>query len=127
MNFMYSWRGHGERRRGEGGPVPGHRPHQPLLRPQRGLVLGQGQHQEETSQGRHQVSKKLSEKKCFTVFLDRIEAGEEVCTNYIDDFHTNYNTREARHKVLSGWGFRCGCWVCSLPEEKLKVNNEMRR
>ena len=61
-----------------------------------------------------------------TFFLFRIEAGEEVCTNYIDDFNTNYNSRDARQKVLSGWSFVCGCSVCSLNEEKLKVNNEMR-
>jgi len=56
----------------------------------------------------------------------KIEAGEELCTNYIDDFNTNYNTRDARQKVLSGWGFQCGCSVCSLAKEKLKVNNEIR-
>ena len=62
----------------------------------------------------------------YHILLYRIEAGEEVCTNYIDDFNTNYNTRDARQKVLSGWGFVCGCSVCSLNEENLKVNNKMR-
>ena len=58
--------------------------------------------------------------------LGRIEAGEEACANYIDDFDTTYNTRDKRQQVLSGWSFQCGCAVCSLSGEKLRVNNEVR-
>jgi len=58
--------------------------------------------------------------------LTDVNPGEELCTNYIDDYHTNYNTRDVRRKVLSGWHFTCMCSVCSLSEDKLQDNNDIR-
>ena len=66
----------------------------------------------------------------------RISEGDEICSNYIDDVETNYNTTKTRqvskndniYKLkfnsilkasLQRWNFLCACPVCSLPVDKL--------
>jgi len=58
--------------------------------------------------------------------LKSILEGEEICSNYIDDVETNYNTAEVRKASLSKWNFCCTCAVCSLPEEELQKNDHLR-
>ena len=44
-----------------------------------------------------------------------IEAGEELLTNYVDQAAIVYSDRDTRRAVLQqGWGFLCGCQVCSI-------------
>ena len=44
-----------------------------------------------------------------------IEAGEELVTNYVDQAAIVYSDRDTRRAVLQqGWGFLCGCQVCSI-------------
>jgi len=59
--------------------------------------------------------------------LHSIKEGEELCSNYIDDVETNYNTKDARQACLAKWNFVCSCPVCSLPEDKLRENDAVRR
>lgn len=59
--------------------------------------------------------------------LIEIEAGEEICTNYIDDFQNNYSSHKFRQKILLDcWHFHCACSICSLPPDKLGANNQIR-
>lgn len=59
--------------------------------------------------------------------LTDISKGQEICTNYIDDFSLNYNTSEVRKKKLHNWHFVCSCVVCDLPDVQLRENDEIRR
>ena len=44
-----------------------------------------------------------------------IEVGEELVTNYVDQAAIVYSDRDTRQAVLQqGWGFLCGCQVCTL-------------
>eukprot|EP00090_Calanus_glacialis_P035188 TRINITY_DN60124_c0_g1_i1.p1 TRINITY_DN60124_c0_g1~~TRINITY_DN60124_c0_g1_i1.p1 ORF type:complete len:336 (-),score=82.17 TRINITY_DN60124_c0_g1_i1:45-1052(-) len=53
-----------------------------------------------------------------------ILAGEEVTACYIDPL----NMAEDRQKLLSSkYNFTCSCEICSLPTEKLKENDRLRR
>ena len=53
-----------------------------------------------------------------------ILAGQEVTACYIDPL----NMAEDRQKLLSGkYNFTCSCEICSLPTEKLKENDRLRR
>ena len=62
----------------------------------------------------------------FHLSSESVNPGEELCTNYIDDFETNYNTQDVRREVLSGWHFTCMCSVCSLSGDELELNNNIR-
>ena len=73
-----------------------------------------------------EYDKSLFDCRIIIKYLSSVNPGEELCTNYIDDYHTNYNTRDVRRKVLSGWHFTCMCSVCSLSEDKLQDNNDIR-
>ena len=55
-----------------------------------------------------------------------IGRGEEMCVSYIDSFDNNFNTRQARQRVLDNWGFVCDCQVCSLPSQQQQENDDIR-
>ena len=53
-----------------------------------------------------------------------IAAGEEITACYIDPL----NMSDDRQKLLSvKYNFKCCCDICSLPTEKLKENDKLRR
>ena len=72
----------------------------------------------------------------------RIRAGEQICTNYIDDYEMSYSNAKTRQvssscyvlceqlgaqaRLAAGWGFHCGCQVCSLPPAQLEENDRLR-
>jgi len=59
--------------------------------------------------------------------LTNISRGQELCTNYIDDFAFNYNTSSVRRNKLLNWHFECRCSVCNLPGDQLAENDQIRR
>jgi len=56
----------------------------------------------------------------------RIEAGEEICSNYLDDPETTYCARSLRQESLQKWGFRCTCPSCSLTGLALEQDDDLR-
>lgn len=57
----------------------------------------------------------------------RVEAGEELCANYIDSFQGTLATSQERKQRLRKWNFDCSCQVCSLPHNELTENDKIRR
>lgn len=57
----------------------------------------------------------------------RIAAGEEICSNYLDDGPTNYSVASHRKAALEKWGFSCSCPSCSLPPKKQEEDDRLRR
>lgn len=56
----------------------------------------------------------------------RIQAGEEICANYLDEVNTNFNEASYRQAALAKWGFHCQCVSCSLPPQEQEEDDRMR-
>jgi len=56
----------------------------------------------------------------------RIEEGEEICSNYLDDPETTYCSRSSRQEILQKWGFKCSCSSCSLTGGALQQDDSLR-
>lgn len=55
-----------------------------------------------------------------------IEAGEELCANYIDSFEGTLSSCIERQKRLKKWHFTCTCEICSLEPIKREENDRIR-
>jgi len=61
------------------------------------------------------------------VAMHVIEAGEEICINYMAASDDGMDVRETRQKYLRMYyGFQCVCGICTLQGEDLKENEEVR-
>merc|ERR1712179_428053 len=56
----------------------------------------------------------------------RIQSGEEICANYLDDVNTNFNAASYRQAALAKWGFHCQCVSCILPQKEQEEDDRLR-
>lgn len=54
-----------------------------------------------------------------------IEAGTEICQSYIANLFCSFDQRQER--LQNGWGFRCQCEACALPQRGRELSDAARK